>query len=125
MYRKYNDATGYLLISVGSGLSPMVGLYNAILDEHPEAHIAHLFGERYMSHVLPSVHALCTSSQTDATHHGLYLSREEYLPKGRHTGYIHAGIPTALTFLEGRSVEVFLCGKPEMVDEALQRLLEA
>ena len=48
------DRDSYLLVSVGSGLSPIRGLYQAIVTKQKFAKLVNIFGERFAEHVLPS-----------------------------------------------------------------------
>lgn len=127
MYIK-QPTSAYLLISVGSGLSPMVGLYNAIRTQQPDAYIANIFGERYLSHVPASVQEIM-GGQTDAhIHHTLCLSRQHEIEPDffAHAStymqqwYVQDAVTTTLASLmtthKISDVSVFLCGKPEMVD---------
>lgn len=114
--------SNYLLISVGSGLSPMVSLYIA-LQENPNNKIANLFGERYHAHVLPSVEALF-SKQSDNVYNQLFLSKEENLSAQYTLGYIQDGLEKALQFLGSSDISVFICGKPEMVDDVKRKLID-
>ena len=133
----------YLLVSTGSGVSPMVGLYNE-LKKNPHNKISNLFGERYMKNLLPSV-VQDFSEQTEQIKNILCLSQEEVLntqnlklktSKGR----IQSQLDEALSFLwewsnaeiqnltlktqNFSSVSVFLCGAPEMVDDVKKILIE-
>ena len=124
----------YLFISVGSGLSPMIGLYESIVAKQQFAKVAMLYWERYADHVLASTRELF-AKEIDNTKKTIFLSRE----KDRHEsnegnnewetlryrdGYIQHGLDEALQFLWTTNMSVFICGKPEMVDE-VRWILEA
>ncbi len=111
----------YLLASVGSGLSPMVSLYNHIVASNPTAKIANLFWERFHAHVLPSVEETFSLS-SDNVHNQLFLSKEENLPKNYTQWHIQNGLESALAFLNTKEISVFICGKPEMVDDFRSQL---
>ncbi len=129
----------YLLISVGSGLSPMIGLYESIVAKQQFTKVSMLYWERYASHVLPSTKELFWKNISH-THTTIFLSREKDLrdelgenniDKNKsdnkdvryHNGYIQDGLEDALQFLDTTDVSVFICGKPEMVDD-VRRILD-
>ncbi len=66
----------YLLVSTGSGVSPMVGLYTQ-LSKKTDASIVNIFGERYHHHILPSVEQTF-SSDRDNVKHILFLSQDDH-----------------------------------------------
>ncbi len=124
----------YLLISVGSGLSPMIGLYESIVAKQQFSKVSMLYWERYADHVLPSTKELFTK-EIDNTKKTIFLSREKERRDNTeennawenlryHDGYIQHGLDEALQFLGTTDVSVFICGKPEMVDE-VRWILEA
>ena len=137
----------YLLISVGSGLSPMLGLYESIVaKQQATSKIAMLFGERYINHILPSTlelfkkdnenifRRLCLSrqerpialdkenseSQVDISTKKNNLRPVAYAKKG----YVQTGLDEAMEFLGTKEISVFICGKPEMVDDVRGKLVE-
>lgn len=121
-----HQSQNYLMISIGSGVTPIVSLYEHLVHESKEYNkIANIFGERYIDEVLPSVRKLFTDEQKtkDSIRHYCCLSREEQPPKGRHTWYVQTQLENALQFLENpNDLHVFLCGKPAMCDEVEQIL---
>lgn len=116
----------YLLISVGSGLSPMIGLYNTITT-NTNNKVAMLYGERYMSQVLPSTLELLWQTGENRFHR-LCLSREENIISNDNllftNWYVQAQLDNALEFLGTKDVSVFICGKPEMVDDVRKILTD-
>lgn len=125
-----NISGRYLLISTWSGLSPITSLYTA-LRKNPQNKIANLFGERYHAHVLPSVEKLF-SENTDHIYHQLFLSKQEWLssswiqPKSAKYSLwrMQGWLDNALAFLWTTDISVFICGKPEMVDDVRKILTE-
>lgn len=155
----------YLFISVGSGLSPMIGLYESIVAKQQFTKVAMLYWERYADHVLASTRELF-AKEIDNTKKIMFLSREkdrcdehtdmhnanigkwdidttkwnniwdaiykDTIPTDASTnqslryrdGYIQHGLDEVLQFLWTTEVSVFICGKPEMVDE-VRGILEA
>jgi len=116
----------YLLVSVGSGLSPMLGLYESIVAKQQDAKVVMLYGERYANQILPSTLELFskTSGNTKKT---LFLSREKDTPSipiscHYQDWYVQDWLDEALTFLDTTDISVFICGKPEMVDDTRKHL---
>lgn len=121
------SSSAYLLVSVWSGLSPMIGLYNAILDRWRK--IAMLYGERFLNQVLPSTIELMSQNREN-TICQLFFSREDddFFQKNRPSrpvsqkGYVQDGLQEALDFLGTTHISVFLCWHPSMVDDVRERL---
>ena len=121
-----------MLVSVGSGLSPMLGLYESIVaKQQSTGKVVMLYGERYMNQVLPSTLELF-SKNLENTMCQLFLSREDSdISQNTDTmrpvsekGYVQAGLEKAMTFLATKKISVFICGKPEMVDDVKGKLVE-
>jgi NAD(P)H-flavin reductase len=126
------ESTNYLLVSVGSGLSPMLGLYESIVAKQQDAtKVAMLYGERYLNQVLPSTLELFSKNLENAMCQ-LYLSREDNDFSEKDSikrpvsikGYVQSGLDEALEFLGWKDISVFICGKPEMVDDVKKILME-
>ena len=126
------ENTHYLLVSVGSWLSPMIGLYESIVAKQQNtSKVAMLYGERYLNQVLPSTLELF-SKNLENTMCQLFLSREDddFFKKNSierpvsKKGYVQAGLDEAMEFLGTNDVSVFICGKPEMVDDVKAILIE-
>lgn len=125
----------YLLMSVGSGLSPMVGLFHAIRAQQPDAMIEHIFGERYIDHVPHSLQVIMGGEPDAHIRHTLCLSRQhekdpDYFvsaPAHIQQGYVQDTLTAAwdriIAVHKPANIAVFLCGKPEMVD-SVRILLE-
>lgn len=111
------EHTHYLLVSVGSWLSPMIGLYESIVAKQQNtSKVAMLYGERYLNQVLPSTLELF-SKEFENRKHMLFLSREEIQTPYMYSWYVQTWMESALEFLGTIDISVFICGKPEMVDE--------
>lgn len=129
----------YLLIATGSGLSPILWIYEAIRAKQPEAQFAMLYGERYLNMLLPSVVEIFSKNlvkeenQDWKSMHSLYLSKEEIVNKEasfRNVWHVQDWLDASVAFLgDGKSelgsadVQVFVCGMPAMVDEVKETLL--
>lgn len=115
----------YLLLSVGSWLSPMIWLYNT-LAEKQDTKIAMLYGERYLNQVLPSTRELF-EKKNENTFHRLCLSKEDLSTTNDEwrmtSGYVQKQLDDAIEFLDTKDISVFICGKPEMVDDVKSQLL--
>lgn len=110
----------YLLVSTGSGISPMVALYSQLITD-PDNMVANIFGERFHKHILPSVEQLFTSDK-ETIKHTLFLSQEDH--DGYRRWHVQEWLDEALAFLGDKSITVFLCGSPVMVDDMRQLLTE-
>ena len=113
------DSDHYLMISVGSGLTPIYAHFSHLVFEQQQfGKIAHIYGERYASHLLPDVRQ-ALAHHDPRVRHWCFLSQEssDLLPHGRSAGYVQDGLDEALAFLGTTDITVFVCGIPAMVDE--------
>ncbi len=139
----------YLLISTGSGLSPNVGLFDHLVyGWWTYNHIINIYGERTHADIVPEIFDLFTQHGQDNIDNFFHLSREQdatifsnnsvvpWQGEGVPFGVgvwatwavflpwrIQSSIPAAIQKL-GTNTSCFLCGKPEMVDEVRQILME-
>jgi len=131
----------YLLVSTGSGLSPNVGLFQWLVYEHwSYNHIVNIFWEKTHADIVPEIEALFTQHGRSNITNFFHLSRETDLTQinNRHSEWneesresesvrylpwrIQSSLPAAIDIL-GTQTSCFLCGKPEMVDDA-RKILE-
>ena len=131
-YTDSNAHRTYLFASVGSGLSPNIGLFHHLAYETGEYdQIIQLYGERTSDDLVPEITSLMTEHgrKNIATH--IHLSRETWedihdrdksltIHKG---SYIHESLPHIID-MYGTAISCFLCGKPAMVDQAKTILIE-
>jgi ferredoxin-NADP reductase len=120
-------AQTYLLISVGSGLSPLYSIYNQLVASRQYSQIYHLFGERYISHIPQTIQEILEVSH-DHIWSRVYLSREDkknlvWHPWLYHHGYVQAGLHDILPTLPRTDIQIYICGKPTMVDDVTDILL--
>lgn len=87
-----------LLISTGSGLSPIYSHYRHLLND-PDIHIAQLYGERFAEYLLPST-LEAMSIQSDRILNIITLSKEPSNSPHRRKGYVQDYISEALAFLK-------------------------
>lgn len=125
----------YLFVSVGSGLSPMLGLFRAVSKKTETEKIVMLYGERYLEYVLPSTIDLFAQSEkytTDTLDMAcyLFLSKEESEPQWaikRQTWHVQNWLDEALQILEAdqhkEDILVYVCGMPAMADDVKEKLL--
>lgn len=112
----------YLFVSVGSWLSPNVGLFQKLVYEsHKYNKIVHIFGERYHQHIVPQVEEIFFWHEQEHVQNLLFLSQEQNVPEQYIRWYVQEGIEGALAYL-WLETSCFLCGKPEMVDSVSQLL---
>jgi ferredoxin-NADP reductase len=71
---KESKSDTYLLISTGSGLTPIYSLYQTLMTNDKYTKIAHIFGERHQDYLIDNI----TSSrqETEKTKHYLHLSQD-------------------------------------------------
>jgi NAD(P)H-flavin reductase len=110
----------------------MLGLYESIVAKQQDAtKVVMLYGERYLNQVLPSTLELF-SKNLENTMCQLYLSREDndFSEKDNIKrpvsikGYVQSGLDEAMEFLGTTDISVFICGKPEMVENVKGILVE-
>lgn len=90
-------------------------MLQALQQKNTYTKIAFLFGERYKNHIIDGVETtLCFDDAR--IHSRIFLSKDTYDHPNYLTGYVQDGLDEACTFLENTDFQVFLCGKPEMVD---------
>ena len=111
----------YLLISIGSGVTPIVSLYKHLAKSKPSAQIVNIYGERYAADILPSLQELFVNNNN--FYNLLYLSQDEVLPAHRKKWHIQDGLLDAFEILQDNNYIAFLCGKPAMVDEVTEILI--
>lgn len=115
----------YLFVSIGSGVTPIYGHYLHLSKESQRSvMIANIYGERSLDAVPPSL-LQSFSVQSDSVRNVCFLSQEEHLPDGRHRGHVTDGLDEALAFLWTNDLVCFLCGKPAMVDDVKNSLINA
>lgn len=117
---KETKSENYLLISTGSGLTPIYSIYQTLITNNTYNKIAHIFGERYQDQLIENI--VSSRHQTDKTKHFLHLSQDQ--KDGWETGRIQASIDSALQFLDTQNIQVYICGKPSMVEDITTILWE-
>jgi NAD(P)H-flavin reductase len=121
-YRNNNVSEHYLFVSTWSGLSPNVGIRNALLERPtPQQRIVFLYGEKHLDNLLPEMRTRADESIPWVTTH-IYLSRQLDAPSNYKTGYVQDGLTESIATL-GTQTACFICGLPEMVQDVQQRLM--
>ncbi len=114
----------YLLISVGSGITPLYSIYQKLIQTSDYERIARLYGEKFTKNLLPNLVTEWTFNESPSCRHRCHLSREQgELPAGWHSGRVGESLEEALAYL-GDDAGVYLCGHPAMVDEMRHILIE-
>lgn len=113
----------YVFISIGSGITPVYALYTQLIQSGNFDRIINVFGERHADNILPTVMQSYTSDDPRVTHM-LYLSQEKDLPVTRQAGYVQQALEYIFETFENQKFQVFLCGKPVMVDDVVAILLD-
>lgn len=114
----------YLFVSVGSGLSPCLSIYNRLLTTGEYNKIANLFGEKTIEHIPETVMEAYTKMD-DHIYNQICLSREINTshPTIIRPGYVQGALDDALHFLATDDITVFICWLPVMCDEVRDILL--
>ncbi len=114
----------YLFVSIGSGLGPLYAHYLHIVNEDPSFDkVVNLFGEKSQSDLIASITEQFQKNN-DKIKNILLLSREKTTPAWYTTGHVQDKLDEALEFLEDKDFVAFLCGKPQMVMDIQQKLLD-
>ncbi len=114
----------YLFVSVGSGLSPCLSIYDHLIRTGNYDKIANLFGEKKVEHIPDTVMSSYTNMD-DKVYNQICLSKEMNItyPNVMRSGYVQSAIDDALQFLDTDDMSVFICGLPAMCDEVRDILL--
>ena len=112
----------YFFISTGSWLSPIYSHLSHLLESWHTGKIVNLYGERYAEHLLSETEKIF-SLTTPHFKNFLHLSQEKNLPANRKPWRIQESFNEAIDWL-GENFVVYICGKPEMVDNIREKLKE-
>jgi len=120
------EAKRYILVATGTGVAPYRTMLPALakrLSEQPDFSVELLLGVQYHQDLLYGEDFREFAKQQQRFHFHAYLSRETTeLASDEHTGYVqHAFKQLALH--PGTDI-VYLCGNPNMIDDAFTLLLE-
>lgn len=124
-YTNTKKTTDYLLISTWSGLSPNLWILEALLYSHTQCTIVSLFGERAREKMIDSCTDLLISDDPRLTSFVTY-SKEWPVANHERAGYVQDHLDECLECFEALSnVQVFLCGRPDMVKAVESKLQDA
>ncbi len=120
----------YLLISIWSGCASIMPIYKKIVwEEKKYNRIASLFGEKTFEYLVDTNKNIFERTESNVKNM-FFLSREKSLENATtqiwsleiEKGHISDGLWKAIKFLWTNNVKVFICGKPEMVDQTTNTL---
>lgn len=111
----------YLFISAWSGLAPMYSIYKNLLEKWEYWRIVNIFWERFYSNIIHNV--INDFQNTENIKNMLFLSKEINSSYNFIKWYVQNWIDEALEFFESNQISIFLCWKPEMVDEIITILI--
>jgi len=117
---KESKSDTYLLISTGSWLTPIYSMYQTLITSWQYTKIAHIFGERQQENLIDSI--INARQETDTIRHYLHLSQDT--KTGRQPWHIQASLDKALAFLDTSNIQVYICGKPTMVEDIVEQLVQ-
>lgn len=122
-YTHDNTHDNYLLISTWSGLSPNLWILEQLLYSSRDTTIVSLFGERAREKMVESCTQLLTTPDDRLTSLITY-SKEWPVADWERSGYVQEYLDECLSvFGNNRTIQVFLCGRPEMVKEVEEKLI--
>lgn len=110
----------YLLISVGSGIAPIISHYVNLEKTNNYNKIVNIFGERYYRNIVPEFENIFNNKTN--IQNLIYLSQEENIPQWYYKWYVQEWIEKAMDFINSSDIKVFICWKPEMVDSVTEIL---
>jgi ferredoxin-NADP reductase len=116
-------SSNYVFISIGSGITPVYALYTHLIQSGVFNCIINVFGERHTENILPIVMQSYVSDDSRVKHL-LYLSQEKALPIGWQPGYVQQALEYIFETFADQKFQIFLCGKPVMVDDVVAILLD-
>ena len=120
MILEENETTNYLLVSVWSGLGPILSIYRTFLKSWKYNKLVNIFGERYEDTIVKDILEEL-SINNEKTKNIIHLSREE--KEWFETWYVQESFADAVKFLWEDTV-VYMCWKPSMVDESVEKLID-
>lgn len=114
----------FILISTGSGLSPIYGIFKRLIELDQYSSIIHLYGEKTQERLLWETIQLLTLEKW-WINNNLCFSRES---ESAYHNYFHWYVWHCLTnIFEQWNIHwesiCYLCGRPEIVDKLTQQLL--
>lgn len=98
----------YVFISIGSGITPVYGIYSKLLGTGNFDRIINVFGERHIANIIPAIEQNYCSSDS-RIEHMLYLSQEENPPDHWQKGYIQQSLEPIFERFVDENFQVFLC----------------
>ena len=117
-----NKSTNYLFISTGSWFAPMISMYKTLVKSWNYNKIVNIFWERYKENTIDEILNEIKSYENENIKNIFYLSKENI--NWFKNWYVQSSIDEALKFLWKNKLNVYLCGKPAMVDENVKILKE-
>jgi len=119
MVLKENKNKNYLLVSVWSGLGPILSIYKTLSKSWNFSKLVNIFWERYENTIVTNVLDEL-SVNNDKITNILYLSREK--KEWFRTWYVQESFEEAIKLLWKDTI-VYMCGKPDMVDVSVEKLI--
>jgi len=114
------ESKNYLLISTWSGLAPILSIYRTLLKQWNYKKIVNLYWERYENTMVPAILEEMKSYENENVKNYFHLSREE--KDWFWKWYVENSLEKAISFLWTDDLNVYICWKPVMVDETIEKL---
>ena len=122
-YVDKQDIKNYLFLSVWAGIAANIPIYeNLIQNDKKFEKVVNIFGERNVDKI-PQILFDKISKQSKNVKNMIYLSKQDVKKDWFYNWYAQSWIDEALSFLWTKNIKVFICGKPEMVDDAVEKLV--
>jgi len=112
--------TNYFLVSVWSWLWPIFSIYQTLKNSGNYNKIVNIFWERHKDDIVDFVLETMKNFESEDTKNYFHLSREE--KDWFKTWYVQSSFEDAINFLWKDNIKVYMCWKPAMVDESIEKL---
>jgi ferredoxin-NADP reductase len=112
----------YLFISIGSGLSPNLGIFQHLVYESGNYHrIVNILGERTARELVPFIQDRFTQHGAEGITNFFCLSQELVTHSDYTQWYVQTKLADAVTLL-GKQTTCFVCGSPAIVTDVVYQL---
>jgi len=111
----------YLLISTWTWVAPMLSIFRTLKKNWNYKKIVNIFWERYEKTLIYDVMDELRSYETENVKNYFLLSKDK--KDWFYTWYVQDKLQQAIDFLWKNNLKVYICWKPIMVDDVVEKLL--
>ncbi len=123
-YTNPKKHTSYLLVSIGSGLSPNFWIFQHLVYESRDyQHIVNILWERTIQELVPFIQDRFTLHEKNNISNFFCLSQEKSKNSEYIYGYVQTKLADALALL-GTKTTCFVCGSPAIVTDVVYQLTQ-